>query len=86
MFCYKCAQEIDNEAVVCIHCGVATKNHGNAKDTPIIINNSASSSASAAASAGGLVPRKYNLALDIVLIICTGGLWLIWMLVRPKYY
>lgn len=25
MFCRKCGQEIDDEAVVCIHCGCATK-------------------------------------------------------------
>lgn len=27
--------------------------------------------------------RKYNIFLDIFMIIITGGLWLIWMLVRP---
>ena len=26
MFCQKCGKEIDNEAVVCIHCGCATEN------------------------------------------------------------
>lgn len=28
MFCYKCGQEIDDEAVICLHCGCATKNYG----------------------------------------------------------
>lgn len=27
MFCYKCGQQIDDEAVVCPHCGCATKNY-----------------------------------------------------------
>ena len=27
MFCYKCGKEIDDEAVICVHCGVATKNN-----------------------------------------------------------
>lgn len=26
MFCSKCGKEIDNEAIVCIHCGCATNN------------------------------------------------------------
>ena len=33
----------------------------------------------------GRVKIEHNLALDIVLTICTGGLWLIWVLLRPKY-
>jgi hypothetical protein len=24
--------------------------------------------------------------LDIILLFCTGGLWVIWMILRPKYY
>lgn len=27
MFCYKCGLQIDDEAVVCPHCGCATKNY-----------------------------------------------------------
>ena len=26
MYCHKCGKEIDDEAIVCIHCGCATKN------------------------------------------------------------
>ena len=39
------------------------------------------------ASTVGSAPhkKKYNLFLDIILIIFTGGLWFLWMLVRPKY-
>ena len=91
MFCSKCGKEIDNEAVICVHCGCPTQNDNNdkqAKDQPIIINNnnSASSSAAAAAAAGGRVRRKYSLLFDILMICFTGGLWIIWMILRPKYY
>lgn len=90
MFCSKCGKEIDNEAVVCVHCGCATGNFekGKEKDQPIIINNnnSASSSASAAASVGGRIRRKYSLLLDIIMLCLTGGLWIFWMIFRPKYY
>ncbi len=27
MFCSNCGKEIDDKAVVCVHCGCATKNH-----------------------------------------------------------
>lgn len=29
--------------------------------------------------------KKYNLFLDIILVIFTGGLWFLWILLRPKY-
>ena len=91
MFCSKCGEEIDNEAVICVHCGCPTQNYKDdkqAKDQPIIINNnnSASSSAAAAAATGGRVRRRYSLLFDIFMICITGGLWIIWMILRPKYY
>lgn len=95
MFCSKCGKEINDEAVVCVHCGCATQNYRDdkqSKDQPIIINNnnSASSSSSASASAGvtggGYVRRRYSLLFDIFMIYITCGLWIIWMILRPKYY
>ena len=92
MFCSKCGKEINDEAVVCIYCGCATakyEEHKKEIEQPIIINNnnSASSSASAAASGmGGRIRRKRSCLLDIIMIFLTGGLWIIWMIVRPKYY
>ena len=91
MFCSKCGKEINDEAVVCIHCGCATNNlkeENKQKDQPIIINNNNSTSSSAAASAAavsGRVRRKYSLLFDIFMICITGGLWIIWMILRPKY-
>ena len=91
MFCYKCGKEIDNDAIICVHCGCPTPNYKDnkqSKDQPIIIsnNNTVSSSASAAVAAGNKVKRKYSLLFDVFMIFITGGLWIIWMIFRPKYY
>lgn len=83
MYCSNCGKEIDDKAVVCVHCGCETKNLNKKNDTPIIVNNSASSAATAPTPT--LIKKKHSLLLDIILIFCTGGLWLIWMAVRPKY-
>lgn len=87
MFCYNCEEEIDDKAIVCVHCGVETKNMNKKEDKNIIINNSssASSSSSASNSVKGM-KRHYSLALDLLMIFITGGLWIIWMIIRPKYY
>lgn len=39
MFCSKCGKEIDDMAVVCPMCGVATKNFNENKQPTIVINN-----------------------------------------------
>ena len=83
MFCYNCGKEIDDKAVVCVHCGVETKNMKSNDDRRnIVINNSASASSS---NPNMKVRKKYNLLIDLILIVCTAGLWIIWMLIRPKY-
>lgn len=84
MFCYNCGKEIDAKAVVCINCGVETKNMKSNTDKNIVINNSSSSSSSAT-NPNNKTKKKYNFLLDLLLICCTGGLWIIWMIVRPKY-
>lgn len=83
MYCYNCGKEIDDKAVVCVHCGVETKNMNSKKDKNIVINNSASSSSTS--TSPQKVKKKHNLLLDLILICCTGGLWIIWMIIRPKY-
>jgi len=50
----------------------------------IIVNNSSSSCANAMPGYG--VRRKRSLLLDLVLICLTGGMWILWMIIRPKYY
>ncbi len=84
MFCYNCGKEIDDKAVVCVHCGVETKNMKSNTDKNIVINNTSSSSSSAI-NPNNKRKKKYNFLLDLLLILCTGGLWIIWMIVRPKY-
>ena len=88
MYCHKCGKEIDDEAVVCVNCGVSTKNMQSQDNSqPVIINNSSSSSSSASAAATSVkIQRKRSLLFDIIMICLTGGLWIIWMIVRPKYY
>jgi len=48
---------------------------------PIIINNTNTN-----VNTVGRIRRKRSALLDITLIFCTGGLWIIWMILRPKYY
>ncbi len=89
MFCSKCGKEINDEAIVCVHCGCPTANYQQTnkdKEQPIIINNNNSASSSAVAAVGGRVRRRYSLLFDIFMICLTGGLWIIWMILRPKYY
>ena len=85
LYCSNCGKEIDDKAVVCIHCGCETKNLNKKEDTPVIINNSASAASSSTAPTPTIIKKKYSLLLDIILIFCTCGLWLIWMAIRPKY-
>ncbi len=80
MFCHKCGKEIDNDAVVCVYCGVETKNMTN-KNTPINIVNQSSSSASSSATSK-VVVRRHSLFFDLIMICLTGGLWIFWMLIR----
>lgn len=81
-FCKFCGEKIDFHCVVCIKCGRQVEELKTSGE-PIVINNSASSSSVST----GMQKRKkkYNILLDIVLIFCTAGLWIIWMIIRPKY-
>ena len=79
-FCKHCGQKIDIDCVVCPLCGKQVEEL-RYDGRNIIINNSASS----VSSVPQKKKKKYNLLLDILLVIFTGGLWFIWILVRPKY-
>ena len=78
MYCHKCGKEIDEEAVVCVHCGVETKNLSKDKSINIVNQNSNENKVR--------MPRVYNGCVDFLMICLTGGLWIIWMIFRPKYY
>ena len=88
-YCKFCGEVIDADCVVCPKCGkqIEEIKTNYAQPAPVIVNNSASSSASSSATikVKGM-RRHYSLALDILLTCCTGRLWLIWCLLRPKYY
>lgn len=80
MYCSKCGEIIDDEAVVCPKCGCKTINFDKDKKD-IIINNSATANNTGTAKK----KKKYNILIDIIMIFITCGLWIIWMLIRPKY-
>lgn len=84
-YCEHCGNQMENDnAVVCPNCGEPTKSFNKQNDKNIVINNSASSSATASIP-NQKIKKKYNFLLDLILICCTCGLWIIWMLIRPKY-
>lgn len=55
MFCHKCGAEIDDEAIICPHCGCGTVNYQQKRQEPqqIVINNSSNSSSYSNASIFG---------------------------------
>lgn len=87
-FCKHCGSKILEDAIICIKCGRQVEEIRNSKPDNIIINNSASSSASASASNmnNGPIRRRHSILFDLFMICITGGLWIIWMIIRPKYY
>lgn len=74
------------DAVVCTHCGRQVEELKGSKPDNIVINNSASAAASASNVNKGLIKRKHSILFDLFMIVITGGLWIIWMIIRPKYY
>lgn len=80
-YCKYCGKQIEKDCVVCPKCGKQVESLRDDKN--IVINNSAS--ASSISTMPGKKKKKYNILLDLLLICFTGGLWIIWMIVRPKY-
>jgi len=52
-FCSECGKEINDKAVVCIHCGVATKNHAVQQQPTINIVNTNTNTNTVTANSGG---------------------------------
>ena len=87
-FCKHCGEKIDTDCVVCPKCGKQVeelKQSGNNQPN-IVINNDNANTNVIKNSIGNRVRRKRSLLFDIVMIFFTGGLWIIWMILRPKYY
>ena len=85
-YCKHCGEKIPKDAVICIKCGRQVEELKNNKLDNIIINNSASSSASASNVNSESIRKKHSILFDLFMICITGGLWIIWMIIRPKYY
>ncbi len=86
-FCKFCGEKIPMDAVICSHCGRQVEELKKEKGENIIINNSSAASAASSSSVkSGHIRRKYSILFDIFMIFITGGLWIIWMIIRPKYY
>lgn len=83
-FCKFCGEKIPEDAVMCTLCGRQVEELKANKPDNIIINNSASSSASNINQ--GPIRKKHSILFDLVMICITGGFWIIWMIIRPKYY
>lgn len=85
-FCKYCGSKIPEDAVMCTHCGRQVEELRSSKPDNIIINNSSSSSASASNINSVPIRRRHSILFDLFMICITGGLWIIWMIIRPKYY
>lgn len=72
MYCSKCGKEIDDEAVVCVHCGVPTSNYNKTNEPQnIVINNINSNVNENNAAANGNLKNKW---ISLVLCIFLGFL------------
>ena len=85
-FCKFCGEKIPIDAVICTHCGRQVEELKSSKPDNIVINYSASAAASASNINKGPIKRKHSILFDLFMIVITGGLWIIWMIIRPKYY
>lgn len=98
MYCITCGKQIDDRAIMCPGCGVPTVNYQQPQSQqqwapppqqpiqqpqPVIINNTVSSKSTAVVKGAR---RRHSLLFDLFMIVITGGLWIIWMIFRPKYY
>lgn len=74
MYCSKCGKEIDNEAVVCPMCGVATQNFKAQQQQPQVVINNANTNVNQNAVGVGIVGRARNKWVALALCICLGYL------------
>lgn len=78
MYCSKCGKEIDNEAVVCPMCGVATQNFNAQQQPQVVINNAntnTNTNVNQNAVGVGIVGRARNkwVALALCLFLGVAG-------------
>ncbi len=90
-FCMYCGEKIAFDAVICPKCGrqVEMLKYEQSKkdDTPIVINNNTNANAIAKSTAIVKPKKRYtffSFLFDVFMICITGGLWLIWMILRSQ--
>lgn len=74
MFCSKCGKEIDNEAVVCPHCGVPTANYRQTQAQPNIVINNSNANVNANVTGGCMAISPKSKLMALVLCIFLGVL------------
>lgn len=71
MYCAKCGKEIDDEAVVCPHCGVATANM-QAQQPQVIVNNTNTNASTNTNVNTGFGPALKSKTVTLLLAIFLG--------------
>lgn len=77
MYCSKCGKQIDDEAVVCIHCGVPTSNYNKTNEPNNIVINNVNQNTNSNVNQNGYVATNGNMKnkwLALVLCIFLGFL------------
>lgn len=72
MFCSKCGKEIDDAAIVCPMCGVATKNFEESKSQPQIIINNANTNSNVNQNTVVANGKAKNKWVSLILCILLG--------------
>ena len=79
-YCMHCGSLIDYDCIICPHCGKQVAELQRSAD-PIVINNRVSSKSVSTVR----VRRHHSFIFDAIMTICTGGLWLIWVIIRTIF-
>ena len=71
MYCRKCGKEIDDEAAVCVHCGVATKEPAAEVQQPVIniVNNNTNTNTNVNSNTAGYIHKKKWTAFWLCLLL-----------------
>ena len=94
-FCKFCGEKIAVDAIICPKCGrqveavieqrqpIFEQNFSfPKKEKPIVVKNSVTCKPKTVVKVKG---RKHSLIFDLIMLCLTGGLWLIWMIIRTIF-
>ena len=69
---------------------ISSKSNSPAAAAPMVFMNAGGggggSSASSSSSSGGWLYRRHSLFFHLVMTFLTGGLWLVWLIIRGLFY